>query len=232
MRFWRKSLQARLVTYFLFLSLVTVALVAWVAFLRAREALEDSVIDRLNAAATVKEEELAHWVQGQSQGVASIAQSRKVLQEAALLLSPDSASPDLGAAYASLSEHLVDRIQGFGVVLERPSGESDAFAVSVTTGDTNLSAISILDPREGRIVLSTDPTIEGQIHGNQPYFLNGMAQTYVHNIYASPVSGEPAITVATPLRDEFDEVFGVLTADLDLESMDAIMQSRVGIGST
>jgi hypothetical protein len=40
MKFWKKSLMARLVGYFLLLSLVTVSLVGYIAFVRAREALD------------------------------------------------------------------------------------------------------------------------------------------------------------------------------------------------
>ena len=52
--------MARLVGYFLLLSLAIVSLVGFVAFIRAREALKQSVFDRLDAVAVLKEDELNH----------------------------------------------------------------------------------------------------------------------------------------------------------------------------
>lgn len=73
MRFWRKSLMARLVGAYLLLSLVMVSLVVSIAFTRARESLKQSIFTRLDAVATLKEDELNRWIDDQRRDVVFIA---------------------------------------------------------------------------------------------------------------------------------------------------------------
>src|SRR5512135_1344527 len=86
MKFWQKSLMARLVSYFLLLSLVTGSLGVFVAYMQGKDALEKSVFDRLTSAATLKEEELNRWVADQRQVVAAIALLPQISEQARLLL--------------------------------------------------------------------------------------------------------------------------------------------------
>lgn len=86
MKFWQQSLMARLTIYFLLLSLSIGALGVYISYTQAREALEQSVVERLTAAATLKEEALVRWVADQQSVIASIAQLPSVRQNASLLL--------------------------------------------------------------------------------------------------------------------------------------------------
>jgi WD40 repeat protein/HAMP domain-containing protein len=86
MKFWEKSLMARLVSYFLLLSLATVSLGVFVAYVQGKDALEKSVFDRLTSAATLKDEELNRWVADQRQVVTAIALLPQVREQAELLL--------------------------------------------------------------------------------------------------------------------------------------------------
>ena len=104
MKFWKKSLMARLVGYFLLLSLVTVSLVGYIAFIRAREALKQSVFDRLHAVATLKEDELNRWIDDQRRDVVFIAWLPEMRAQAGSLLSHPESDPDYQAAYALLTE--------------------------------------------------------------------------------------------------------------------------------
>lgn len=86
MKFWQRSLMARLILYFLLLSLSIGALGVYIAYTQARDALEQSVVERLTAAATLKEEALVRWVADQQGVIASIAELPSVRQNATLLL--------------------------------------------------------------------------------------------------------------------------------------------------
>jgi WD40 repeat protein/HAMP domain-containing protein len=85
-KFWKKSLMAQLVGYFLILSLLTWGLGIYVAYTQARQALEDSLFDRLAASATLKEDELNRWVEDQRQVMASVAQLPELQSQAEQLL--------------------------------------------------------------------------------------------------------------------------------------------------
>ncbi|MBN1991084.1 MAG: HAMP domain-containing protein [Anaerolineae bacterium] len=86
MKFWQKSLMARLVSYFLLLSLAIGGLSVFVAYIQGQNALEKSVHDRLTAAATLQENELNRWLEDQRQVVLAIAQLPQIQAQAALLL--------------------------------------------------------------------------------------------------------------------------------------------------
>lgn len=86
MKFLRKSLLSQLVSYFFFLSLVTVSIVAVSAYVRARDALQRSVVDRLDVATSLKEFQLNEWVKNQRQDVLLIAAMPEVRAQAAVLL--------------------------------------------------------------------------------------------------------------------------------------------------
>ncbi|MBD2312234.1 response regulator [Desertifilum sp. FACHB-1129] len=90
MSFWKKSLLAQLASYFSLLAVITVSLVAVAAYVRARDALERSVLDRLEVATSLKEYQLDEWVQNQRQDVLLISQLPEIREPIATLLSQQS----------------------------------------------------------------------------------------------------------------------------------------------
>ncbi len=86
MRYLRKSLLARLVVYFMLLSLLSVCLVVATAFLQARSALQDSAFDRLRVTAILKEDALTQWVEDQRQDLLLRAQMPAIQRPARALL--------------------------------------------------------------------------------------------------------------------------------------------------
>jgi len=206
MKFWKKSLMARLVGYFLLLSLVTVSLVGYVAFIRAREALKQSVFDRLHAVATLKEDELNRWIDDQRRDVVFIAWLPEMRAQAGSLLSHPESDPDYQAAYALLTEYL-------------------NFVVTSTSDSAELFILDL----NGNIVLSTDKAHEGQSQAEALYFIQGRSRLTQH-VYTSPLTGKPTITIATPLFNERKRRVGVLASHLNLARMDRLILERTGLG--
>jgi len=208
MKFWKKSLMARLVGYFLLLSLVTVSLVGYIAFIRAREALKQSVFDRLHAVATLKEDELNRWIDDQRRDVVFIAWLPEVRAQAGSLLSHPESDPDYQAAYALLTEYL-------------------KFLVTSTSDSAELFILDL----DGNIVLSTDEAHEGQSQAEALYFIQGRSKLTQH-VYTSPLTGKPTITIATPLFDERKRRVGVLASHLSLARIDRLILERTGLGTS
>jgi signal transduction histidine kinase/DNA-binding response OmpR family regulator/HAMP domain-containing protein len=208
MKFWKKSLMARLVGYFLLLSLVTVSLVGYIAFIRAREALKQSVFDRLHAVATLKEDELNRWIDDQRRDVVFIAWLPEVRAQAGSLLSHPESDPEHQAAYALLTEYL-------------------KFVVTSTSDSAELFILDL----DGNLVLSTDKAHEGQSQAEALYFIQGRSKLTQH-IYTSPLTGKPTITIATPLFDERKRRVGVLASHLSLARMDRLILERTGLGTS
>lgn len=84
----------------------------------------------------------------------------------------------------------------------------------------------------GLVVASTRRAHEGGYETHEPYFIRGAARTTVEGIYASSATGEPALTVATPLRDERGRRVGVLAAHVDLDRLRMVLLDRRGLGES
>ena len=209
MGFWQKSLMARLVGYFLLLSLVTVGLVGYIAFLKARTALEQSVYERLNASAAFKEGELNRWVNDQEQDVVLLSQSPFILAQTQNLFQRSESDPNFQVVY--------DRLL--------------AYFYTINNVRLDWQEISLLSIKGGKILLSTDPNFVGQYRVRDSYFIKGQRATFVQNVYPSPLTAKPTMTIATPLIDpDTQQTIGVLAVNLKLERMDEIIQDRTGLG--
>jgi len=208
MKLWKKSLMARLVGYFLLLSLVTVSLVGFVAFTRAREALKQSVFERLDAVAALKEDELNRWIDDQRRDVVFIAWLPEVRAQAGSLLSHPESDAEYQAAYAILTEYL-------------------KFVVTSTSDSAELFILDL----DGHVVLSTDQGHEGQSQAEAPFFVEGRSRLTQH-VYTSPLTGRPTITIATPLFDERKRRVGVLASHLNLARIDRLILERTGLGAS
>ncbi len=208
MRFWKKSLVARLVGYFLLLSLVTVSLVGYVAYTRAREALKQSVFDRLQAVASLKEDELNRWADDQRRNVVFIAWLPEVRAQASSLLSYPESDLAYQQAYALLTEYL-------------------KFVVTSTSDSTELLILNL----NGEIALSTDKAHEGQSQAEAPYFIQGQSKL-TQTVYISPLTGKPTVTISTPLFDQHKRRIGVLASHLNLARVDRLVLERTGLGTS
>ncbi len=208
MGFWKKSLTARLVVNFFLLSLVTVSLVGYIAFRLSRDALTQAVFNQLETTATLKENELNRWVADQRQDVLLIAALPEVRTQAALLLNHAESEPEYQSAYTLLSEHLAN----------------------VSARKLDLQEIFILSDKGGQILISTNKAHEGEHHDNLDYFTHGRLGLFLKNVYSSPITHKPAMTIATPLLNKVGrQLRGVLAVHLNLDRMDKIILQHKGL---
>ncbi len=208
---WRgASLRARLVSWFLaILILVGVAASALTLHL-TQLALRQSMFDRLTAVAIVEEDQLSKWVDDAS-GLVVLFSQLPDLQGLATELAADAA----GSTDAARAQ---DEVVDF---LERIRTSTDVF-----------EEVMLLSGLGGRVLASTDPARMGEFRIDELFFEVGRQDTYVQNVYSSPVDGRPALTVATPVRGSTGEVVAVLAAHLDLARLDGILSDRSGLGET
>ncbi len=214
MKFWKKSLMARLVIYFLLLSLATVGLVGFIAFRQAREALKESVFNRLKAVATLKEDELNRWVNDQLRDVVFIAQIPLIQEQGEALFTHDKTNPDYQTTSDTLAQYLA----------------------SVIAGKPGLQELFILD-QTGKVVISSNIAHIGEDQSKEYYFLRGQelvfpASTFVQNVYISPLTNKPTMTIVAPFFGASKQRLGLLAAHLYLERMNRIILNRTGLGES
>ena len=208
MSYLKKSLLARLVVYFLLLTMGTVILVGAIAILQAKSTLQVSAFDRLRVAATLKADAMNQWVKDQRQDLLLMARLPSVQRSAQDLLRYDPAEPAYRAALTALENTIT----------------------SAATDNAAWHEMFILSDK-GQVILSTNPAHQGDLPTLEKYFTQGQIRTYVQKVYALPETFQPTITIATPLPDETSPRRGVMAVHLNLERMDSIILDRTGLGT-
>ena len=213
-RWWRTSVQFRLVSFFLLLSWSSVVMVGTLAFVRARQELSGAALTRLEAAAALKGDELRRWIDGQRRDLLVLAALPELQRSAAAALR--AYEPDIGTASPAVSAACTEARTLFDAVLAQKP---------------DLHEIFILTAIGGRIVCSSNPAHVGESRALDAYSVKGREQTFIQTVYPSPVTGRPLVSVATPLREAGAEhALGVLGVHLNLDEMDRIMRAPSGLG--
>ena len=207
---WSRSLRSRLVSYFLFLSLLIVALAGYLAFIGARRALEQSVFERLSVVASLEEDQLRRWVESQRREVVFLASLSELRSLTAGLFDPSGSNPPAEVADSRLRSFLA------ATIALKPS----------------LEEVFILSEAGGKIVLSTSKVHEGEYRVRDSFFLHGRDGTFVQNVYPSPLEFEPTLTISTPIFAPSGDRLGVLAAHLNLEELDRVVSGRAGLGDS
>jgi GAF domain-containing protein len=210
MRFWTKSLMARLVTYFLALSAIGVIVTTLLSLGIVQTALTQSVYDRLGAVVTLKEDELNRWVTDQTNEIQAISQDTDLINNVIALSTFTEQSIDYKKAHDNLLTYLNSEVKNY----------------------TSFQEIILLSPVGGKILVSTLPQNEGVYRVSDSYYTQGRLKLYVQNVYTSPQTGKPTMTVSIPLFDSRGELIGVLAAHINLERLDNIVLQRAGLGNT
>ncbi|WP_008312577.1 cache domain-containing protein [Leptolyngbya sp. PCC 6406] len=238
MKLLRKSLLTQLVSSFSLLSLITISLVSYSAYGRARESLQNAVFDRLNVAVALKEFELNQWFINQRQEVSVLARSPVVIDNLTPLLPPQGpllTSPAEGAP-EGVPETPTALGEGEAAVEAEPPTPNQALSqyfTNVLDIKPTIQSIDILT-NGGIVVFSTDADQTGVYKGlgnNTTYFEPDQAEV-VPTIYLSPITGEPTITLATPILNEAGERQAVLAITLNLDAINQLIRERTGLGKT
>jgi PAS domain S-box-containing protein len=205
----KNSLISRLVVSFLGVSLMTVLIVGFMSYERARSALKSAVYDQLNATIELKEDALNRWLDQQLDDLIFI-KTQPAVQRAAELLLREEDPERLSHAYNTL----------FGV-----------FQI-LFVNMQDFSDIALLSSKGGEVVVSSRLESVGDFRVSDTYFIEGLKGPYIQEIYLSPVTFKPTITVASPVYDHSGQSMGVLAANLDMDRLDDIILERSGLGKT
>jgi PAS domain S-box-containing protein len=206
----RKSLMAKLVGSFLTVSLLTVGFVAIVAFSEARTALRNGIVERLQAAAVRRDAELNRWVERRRESIVFLSELSELRKDAAIVARSPAGSGELGAA----------------------RGRIESLLGSASDSLDDLEELFLLSAPGGEVIVSTDLRRIGDYRVNDLFYSRGKTATFIQNVYTSPVTGRPALTVATPVVDDRGRTLAVLGAHLDLGYVDRLLADRTGLGTS
>lgn len=198
-----------MVVYFLVPSVLVVVALSTIAYVVARNTLEDQAIEKLEVTSNFKELELDLFLEDVQADFSRIAALPAIRITAASLLESEEAA-DRQVAYENL-ELLIE---------------------NATAAAPDLKEIFFLTEVGGRIFFSTEKSNEGEYRVTDGYYLRGLDGPVVQNVYPSPVTSEPTLTMATQLLDGVGERVGVIATNVNLAKLDRIVKERTGLGSS
>lgn len=95
-----------------------------------------------------------------------------------------------------------------------------------------ITEIFIID-KEGKIIVSTDKTQEGQDKSKDFYFLEGQKKVFIKSPYFSENLKKNTYTVSAPINDgESGKLLGVIVLRMNPQNLFNITQSGIGLGKT
>jgi signal transduction histidine kinase len=203
------TIRARLMVAFVLLVLLPATITSLSSvFLGLRDG-QQQVINQLQSVATLKEEQIAAWLSGLRSTLASILYP----QQATRLLDPLQEAEPGSVAYDTAENELRSLLDG------------------VITEAQLFEEILLLDT-QGRVLLSTDPGTEGEVHSFQNYFVRGLEHDYVQSLSSSTSQGRSPVIVAHPVTDIDGNTRGVLVGRASPTRLNDIMVQWAGLGTT
>ena len=205
----QRSLMARLLAYFLILTLVPLAVRGYMVYDSGRQSLINQVEAHLDSVATLKEQEIKNWVEHLQHTLTWISASPQISSDTAILVTHPADAPEYLAALESLVTEF-QRIVILGHVLP----------------------VFLLNGTSGMVVASSDMAWEGKFRESEPYFIQGKNSTYVSDIFYSLALGQPTMVISAPVKDNSGQLLGVLAAHADMERLSELMLEWGGLGET
>ena len=212
MKFWKQHLTTKIAGSFLLLSLFTVGVVGGVTFIKAREALKKETFERLDVAASLKQQEISRWFQTQLKDFSFIVNFPDIENKFNSILNSDISESD----YKQTSESITNYLQNIKTI--KPS----------------FKEIYILN-RSNKVIFSTNKNREGKYEVSANFTTVekfGSGESSVPIFYSSPETGKPALTLEKTLRNQVGERQGTVVAHLNLEQIDKIVRDSSGLGKS
>jgi PAS domain S-box-containing protein len=204
----RKHIRAQLVIIIVLFTCLLVVSLSIIINTRARQNIEQEVIQRLASVTLLKASEYERWIEGNQVRLEALAQRPLVRSYTTTLTTLETLEHNSYTKYANLLlyEHLLPALKREGGYLE----------------------LSIISAQDGEILVSTDSQLVGSDRETERFFQQGKKQTFVQKPTLDPRSSHPLMHITTPIKNEADEVVGVLAGHLDLEEISRIMTQHRG----
>jgi signal transduction histidine kinase len=204
----RFSIRNRLLVYFVCLVVLTaVAIIASVVVIASRDA-HQRVVGQLKSVATLKQQEVDSWI-GQLRLSLDIVLYDEGVERDLRTLSD---APHGSAAYRAAHRRVLRR---FSQVSRRVGAFEELFFMG----------------RRGQVLVSTDSGHERQQLGMNDYFTEGLRDAFIQEPSYALSLDKMTVVASRPVSDR-EGAFGVLAGRANLDSLNAVMVGRAGLGDT
>jgi signal transduction histidine kinase/DNA-binding NarL/FixJ family response regulator len=201
---------SKIANYFLLLALVTVGIVGGMAYVTAKQSLEKAAFEKLNVAATLKEEEIDRWFEDLQQDFLLTVEMPDIKVNLALMLSSTDREKTQ-QAYASIAQHFTKFVQ------IKPKFDE----------------ISIID-RDRQVIFSTNRHRQNrqQLFQQITYVKPGQQANFTPLFYLDPITKKPAMTLAQAIVDRHGVELGTVLVQVNLNRIDRIVGETSGLGTS
>ncbi|MBE0670321.1 MAG: GAF domain-containing protein [Anaerolineales bacterium] len=203
--FQSTSLRNRLLLAFILLALLPVLITGTAASIISTQGLKNEVLSQLDAIASLKETEINTLLDVLQTNLNLISEDQVTQQSIITLLQNTS---EEGVSDAQLRNDLINFSKKTGYFIE-------LFIIN----------------KDGKIVLSTDPTQEEKIQANQAFFSQGLLGQYIAPPTYEVALANYSIVISEPIKSRTGTTIGVLAGRIDLSTLNKIMQERGGLGA-
>jgi len=207
-----KTIYARLLITFVLIVLLlggSIGIFTTIAAFRSGQA---HIINQLSSVATLKEAEIDTWLKKLQLDLTVELNQGSASQHIKTILTTSPNTASFQQAHEAQSNHFKETI-----------------ALRATFDE-----LFLMDIR-GNVILASNPTLEGDFHGVQPYFKSGLeeARVFVQTLSFSGVAADVNTVVAVhPVFDDNGESLGVLAGRASSAVLNQIMHERTGLGET
>lgn len=208
------KLTRRLLTLYILLTILPLLAVGGLAGYLGRRGIEKQVYDRLAGLNDLKVTELQRWTDSNLDTITLLAQRPLVSYYASVLVEAEmfeQLTPEQQTAYENLRK--------------------DHFQPTLNMRDS-FQDFLLIRASDGQIILSTIPSMEGLFRENRPFFLDGLKQPSIGEVYYSVREEALAAYVSAPIRNSNGEVVAVIAGHLNLNQMQTIIGNETSISET
>ncbi len=212
-----KSLRTRLAFWFLLVTMLCLLAVVTILYFQRSEDIHNREFEKLEIGRDLKVRELNAWLEERMSDLQVAAWDDEIrgLEKVVNKTKDDWTAEDLKTV--SVAKTLMQRYLG------AYSAYHEVFFIEATSG---------------RVLISTEPTREGDDKSEDPYFIETKRtrKPFIKDIYDSKTEGEPAMAFAAPifcLEHDGEQLIGVLVMRANLENdLYPLLQDRIGAGET
>ena len=196
------KLTIRLVLLFFIMSFLPVVALGYLAYSNGQKAIQDNLSTHLMTTTIYKQDEYNRWIDASTEKLVILAQRPLVRDYTTVLMTSDPGQGIYQQAYQDLLDnHLLPNLR-----------------------DENYLSFSLIQPNDGKIILSTEKHLEGKYREDEPFFLEGQHGPFVDEVRYFLAEEEVALHISTPILDNKGDLLAVLVGHLNLETMSGIMQ--------
>jgi GAF domain-containing protein/HAMP domain-containing protein len=202
------TIRTRLLIAFVSIVLLMAVVVSTAVAVLGFESAQRQATGQLETVATLKQAEIRKWVRNSQVALGYVLTTEDTQRYLHLLLHEDAHDPLRWEAHLGLQERLQHAInQG-----------------------RHFSELALLNP-QGEVVVSTDPTEEGENYSRQLYFQEGLKGAYIQPPSSSPSLPRLSIVFSRPVIDREGRTF-VLVGHTSVGVLEGIMVGRTSLGET